>query len=212
MSDRNAKDEFKSDCYSAGERGWMEYGQRIRASLLLPVNRTLTQLRISPDAVTLVSGLFGFAFLPLWLMGQPLVALCCLLVHVLLDGLDGPLARYQETATSRGSFTDTFTDQIVVTVVVIAWMAGEKSLAAILAGSTYIFVYALVVAIAMVRNALDIPYSWLIRPRFFVFVAIAFDWAFSTSLTIWLLALCNLLLIVRTGSGFLKLRDRLPKE
>lgn len=200
----------KTDCYAAGERGWMEWGQRVRAVVLGPLLVLLTRLKVMPDGVTLVAGMIGLGFVPLWLTGHPDAALGCLLLHVLLDGLDGPLARYQQVASSRGSFTDTFADQLVVTGVTIAWMVKAPSGLHIAAGSAYIFLYALVVAMAMVRNALNVPYSWLVRPRFLVYVALLGDRWWETNWTLVVLAVCDVLLAIKSASGFVRLRGRLP--
>ncbi len=198
-----------NDCYSAGERGWMEYGQRLRAIWLQPTLATLTQLRITPDIITLLSGLIGVAFAPLWLSHYEGLALCCLVLHVALDGIDGPLARYQQVASPRGSFTDTFTDQIVVTFVAVAWMIHHANAWAISMGGTYIFLYTMVVAMAMVRNALAIPYTWLVRPRFFMFTALAIEWAGWPWISYVTIAICCALLLIKAFSGFVKLRAQL---
>ncbi len=168
--------ESKADCYSDGERAWMEYGQNLRAIALQPALRLASRWGVTADAITLASGICGALFFPLWLCNQPLAALVTLLLHVLLDGLDGPLARFQQVASPRGSFVDTFTDQIVVTLVMIAYLVHNPSSLSIALGSIYIFLYAIVVSMAMVRNALAVPYSWLVRPRFFVFAAIFLEW------------------------------------
>ena len=188
----------------------MEYGQQSRAYCLNPLLRVLDRCGVTPDAVTIASGMCGLAFVPLWLVQQSAAGLTCLLLHVLLDGLDGPLARHQETASPRGSFADTFTDQVVVTLVTVAWLIRSPSSLNIAFGGGYIFLYAMVVGMAMVRNALKVPYSWLVRPRFFVFVAIALEWLSEWPLTLLTLIICDLLLAIKCASGFLALRAKLP--
>ena len=207
MSDGQAT---TNDCYSAGERGWMEYGQRARARLLHPLLCGMTRVGINADSITALSGLAGIAFAPAWLANQRVIAVACLALHVLLDGLDGPCARFQGKASPRGSFTDTFTDQIVVTAVLVAWMIGWGNAWAIGLGSSVIFVYTLVVAMSMVRNALAVPYSWLVRPRFAIFAALAaesagLNWVMPPTMLV-----CCLLLAVKAGSGFYRLRQRIP--
>lgn len=199
----------KSDCYSAKEREWMEFGQQLRASWLSYLLVWLTRFGVTPDTVTLVAAMVGLAFVPLWLVERPGIALMLLLLHVLLDGLDGPLARYQRLASARGSFTDTFADQMVVTAVSVAWMIHSPSASHIAAGALYIFLYALVVAMAMVRNALAVPYSWLVRPRFFVYLSIAADCWLGRELALITFTLCDCLLAIKCVSGFLALRGRL---
>ncbi|MGB0578140.1 MAG: CDP-alcohol phosphatidyltransferase family protein [Limisphaerales bacterium] len=154
------------DCYSAGERGWMVRGQELRAVALGQLLRILSACKVTPDHLTSISLLFGLAFCPLFFASVPL-ALAALILHVLVDGLDGPLARHLGVASRRGSFTDTMADQIVVTATTITLM--KAGLTGTAAGGIYIFVYGIVVAFAMIRNAMAIPYSWLLRPRFFVY-------------------------------------------
>lgn len=96
-----------------------------------------------------------------------ILGLVLLLVHVLLDGIDGPLARSTGTASKKGSFTDTASDQIVVFAVMLALVSMNAAGAA--AAMVYVFSYTVVVGFAIIRNRLNIPYSWLIRPRFIVY-------------------------------------------
>ncbi|MEX2174264.1 MAG: CDP-alcohol phosphatidyltransferase family protein [Pirellulaceae bacterium] len=200
-----------ADCYSAGERRAMVWTQELRAKLLGPLLRLLARCGVLPDHITLISLLFGLAFCPLWLWpagpawARP-AALAALLLHVLLDGLDGPLARLLGTASRRGSFTDSLADQIVVTASTLALMAGPQPAVGIWAGGSYIFFYAMVVAFAMVRNALNVPYTWLVRPRFWVYAWIAVEYLLAPG---WMNAVLGVLaaaLAIKMVSGFVAIR------
>jgi phosphatidylglycerophosphate synthase len=196
----------KADCYSGGERAAMEWTQRIRGRLLAPLLRVLAALRVTPDHLTLASLLVGLTFCGLWFW-SPAVALGALLVHALLDGLDGPLARHLGVASPRGSFTDTLADQTVITATAITLMTDR--VIDVAAGGVYLSAYTAVVAIAMVRNAMEIPYSWLLRPRFLVYSWIlieAFVWPGTINSMLWLI---NTVLIWKLLTGFVHLRERL---
>jgi len=198
----------KGDCYSAGEREWMEYGQRLRGQLLSPVLSLMTQMRIRPDYLTLLSLFSGLCFAPLWYLDQNWSAVFALAMHVTLDGFDGPLARYQSVESPRGSFTDSFCDQLVVSTVIITLMTGTPPLS-VIAGSIFLVAYTAVLAIAMVRNSLNVPYSWLVRPRFLLFLAIPLQllqFSGSITLVVWV---SNLLLAVKLATGFYMIRKRL---
>jgi phosphatidylglycerophosphate synthase len=171
---------MKSDCYSSGERAAMSRWQELRAHWLGPVLRLLGSVGIRPDDLTLASLVIGLAFCPLWLWaGQPvwakIAALAALVIHLLLDGLDGPLARELKVDSRRGSFTDTLADQIVVTASTLTLMTGPTAPLSVWIGGSYLFVYALVVGFAMIRNSLGVPYSWVIRPRIGVYAWIAVE-------------------------------------
>ncbi len=201
----------KADCYSAGERRWMEYGQQLRARWLDPLLRLLDRWRVTPDHITIASLGFGILFVPLWYVQYPWIAWSALMLHVILDGVDGPLARFQKVDSQRGSFTDSFCDQVIVSVVTMAMMNDSTRIVDVWGGSLFILLYVGVLAMSMVRNALQVPYSWLVRPRFFLFAAIAVEllgWTHAVAWTIWI---SNFLLAIKTVSGFFKLRERLPK-
>jgi phosphatidylglycerophosphate synthase len=180
--------------------------QEGRARLFAPLLRWLTRLKVNANVLTGLSFVAGVGFAPVWFVNRP-AALCLLALHVLLDGLDGPLARFQGTASRRGSFTDTMSDQAVVTAVAITLMLDQ--VAAILPGGVYIFSYALVALFAMVRNALAIPYAWLVRPRFVVYAWIPVAiwlWPGSLDAVLWV---CNALLLIKALTGFYRIRARI---
>jgi phosphatidylglycerophosphate synthase len=200
----------KTDCYSDRERKGMEQYQTVKAILLRPVLNGLSSLNVTPDAVTMIAGGIGLAFIPFWLTNQFEVALVFLLVHVLLDGLDGALARHQNVASTRGSFTDTFVDQMVVTGVTIAWIVMAPTAANIVAGAMFVFLYVLVVALAMARNALSVPFRFLVRPRYFVYASLALDGLMATQGTFYVLLISDLLLASASVTGYWVLRQQLP--
>lgn len=184
----------------------MEATQRWRGRLFAPLLHLLTACRVTPTHLTLLSLLVGAGFAPLW-AHSAIAALVCLLGHVLLDGLDGPLARHQGVASRQGSFTDSMADQVVVTLVLLTLMHAE--VVTVVAGGLFLILYWVVLGFAMIRNALAIPYSWLVRPRFFVFAWIAIDhylWPGSLDTLLWI---CNVLLAIKSLTGFTHIREKL---
>lgn len=199
-------DELKGDCYSSGERAWMVYTQKLRGKWLLPLLLVLTRLGIRPDHLTLLSLCAGLAFCPLYATAFPL-ALFFLLLHVALDGLDGPLARHLGVASRSGSFTDTMSDQAVIAATTLTLMVYGAVDA--VAGALYISVYTVVVLFAIARNVLRAPYSWLFRPRFFVYGWIAVNrYLLPGSLNgvVWV---CVILLACKMLTGFIRIRKHL---
>ena len=200
--------EEKRDCYSAGERKLMQWSQQLREYCLRPLLVSLAACRIQPDHITLMSVLVGLAFCPLYFYSKG-AALAVLVLHVLLDGLDGPLARFTNVASPRGSFTDSLADQTVVVATTITVMTAPEHAISVVAGSGYIFVYTLVVVFAMVRNAMQIPYSWVVRPRFVVYIWLIVElyWLPTTlNAVIWI---CNCVLTWKVLTGFWKIRNRM---
>ncbi len=184
----------------------MQWGQRVRARLLSPLIAVLKSLGVTANMLTYLGVVVGLAAAPFLVMGKG-VGLALVAVHVALDGLDGPLARARGDASPRGSFTDTFADQTVIAATTAA-LAYDGTVG-VVAGFVYVFSYTLVVGFAMVRNALNIPYSWLVRPRFFVYAWIAVEWWLAPGVFDWLLWLFSALLLLKTATGFVAIRRRM---
>ena len=187
------------DCYCARERGTMLLWQRVRAWTLAPLLRALTGLDIRAGHLTFVSllaGLLAACLLPY--RAEP--ALWLLLAHVMIDGIDGPLARHQQASSPQGSANDTFCDQLVVTAMTTALIA-MGSLHSI-GGILFIASYLLVVIFAMIRNAQNDPYDWVVRPRFALYLAIPvafWGWPPVLEVVVWP---CNVLLVYLSATGF----------
>jgi phosphatidylglycerophosphate synthase len=196
----------RSDCYSAGERLSMERTQAIRAAMLRPVLILLTRWSIRADGITLASMVAGLAFVPLF-PRFPLLAILALAVHALLDGVDGCLARHQGLASPKGSFTDTLSDQCVLTGVMLS-IAHQSLLPGWLSG-LFLFAYTLVVTFAMVRNALEVPYHWLVRPRFAIYAAIPLQLWAGWAVIVPLVYVCTALLAIKAWTGFVAIRRAL---
>lgn len=197
----------KINCYSGGEGGFMEWSQRIRGGFLRALLEWLSARGVRAGHLTLLSLLAGLAFCPVFLWGWPAAAFGLLFAHVLLDGLDGPLARFRGSASNRGSFTDTMADQVVVTATTLTMIhAGHASA---WAGGSYVFFYTVVVGFSFVRNALAVPYSWLVRPRFLVFGWFVMEhalWPGSLDMVLWIM---TVLLAAKGLTGFVKIRKRI---
>jgi phosphatidylglycerophosphate synthase len=196
----------KADCYSGGERRWMEYTQHVRGEVLGPMLRGMARIGLRPDHLTVLSLLAGLAFCPLYFYSVPW-ALVALTLHVILDGLDGPLARHLGVASRSGSFTDSMADQTVIAATTLTLMyTGE---AGVFSGALYIVAYTVVVLFAMARNALNVPYSWLFRPRFLVYAWILVENYWLPGTLDWVLWACTVLLLGKTVSGFVRIRSRI---
>lgn len=197
----------KVTCYSEGEDGFMQKSQVLRGRLLHPLLKVLARMRVRPNQLTLLSLLAGLAFCPVFLTGSPLAAFGLLALHVLLDGLDGPLARFTGRASNQGSFTDTVADQVVVTFSTLTMIhAGH---AGAWPGGLYVFFYCVVVLFAMVRSALSVPYSWLFRPRFLIFLWFPVELYLWPGSLDWVLWAMSALLGLKMLTGFVQIRRRM---
>ena len=103
---------------------------------------------------------------------------------------------------------------IIVLLVLLAIIAlvrhfHIKNFHTIVPGTLYIVIYTVVVLFAMARNMLDVPYAWLIRPRFYVytwFLVETYWWPGTINYLLWA---CVAVLTVKLLTGFLRIRGRI---
>lgn len=188
----------------------MDSSQTRRHLLFLPLLKLFLKWGITPNHLTCLSFLCGLSFCFTyglnWYLAKP-IAFCLLGLHVLLDGIDGPLARLAGTAGNRGSFTDTTSDQLIVAFTTMTMI--HYGAIGVITGTLYLLFYTIVVVFAMIRSSLAIPYSWLIRPRLIVYAWFLIDlylWPESLNYLLWIFIV---LLGWKALTGFFKIRKKL---
>lgn len=86
-------------------------GRKKVAPMLKPVAAFLAKLRLTPTAVTVIGLAVTVTGAALIGSGRLVAGSITAGVGVLLDALDGPLARHLGTASERGAFLDTMSDR-----------------------------------------------------------------------------------------------------
>lgn len=166
--------------YSNTESTLLYTSQRVRQKLFKPVVILLNWMHVSPDILSFLSVLLGVGFLLTVNIGAPnqgisSVSLLFLFCSVLFDGLDGVLARSSNRATAKGSFTDMFCDQLVVTFT-CAGLVYQSIISPVLA-ILFTYAYASLAFFLFIHHLLEVSTQWIIRPSrmvFFVFIAFYF--------------------------------------
>ncbi|KTD14748.1 putative phosphatidoglycerophosphate synthase [Legionella gratiana] len=74
---------------------------------------------VTPNQITLLSGILGILVFPALVMHQELLAICLLLLSGYCDTLDGTLARFSQQTSNWGSILDIMIDRLVEFVVVL---------------------------------------------------------------------------------------------
>ncbi|MDA9983037.1 CDP-alcohol phosphatidyltransferase family protein, partial [Gammaproteobacteria bacterium] len=72
---------LKVTCYSEGEAGFMERSQTLRAHIINPLLKLLTQCQITPNQLTLLSLVVGLAFCLLFAWSSMTAAFIMLFLH-----------------------------------------------------------------------------------------------------------------------------------
>jgi archaetidylinositol phosphate synthase len=188
--------------------------QKFRAEKLGPVLKFLTGLGIKPNDVTNARlGLAVVAFLIF--PGSEVLASVMFLIAILLDMLDGSLARHQKSATDRGKFLDISVDHIIYVFLVLSLIRiGFESFT--LAYNIFIVGVAYVLA-TIVKNENDNS-DWIIKPYprlsylkvivvvpFFLLTFFNFDVVYTA------VALCNLLATILSVYYFIVFQSSFKK-
>ena len=192
--------------YSDVEELVLEPWQRMRQRFLSPIAFVLARLGISADMLSFASVVLGIGFF-LCVSFQFTVAFWLLIASLVCDSLDGVEARLTGTNTVRGSFTDVFCDQLVVTFTVagMAWKGLIHPALAVI----FVSVYTSLVMFLVLHRLLRVSSFGVVRPsRMLLYAAIALYFFFHIDLLNYLL-LVYLLTLPLVFLSFWRLRKAL---
>jgi phosphatidylglycerophosphate synthase len=120
------------DSYSTLERKLLAPARRLLLTIYAPLVWLLAALRVSPNAVSFSQVILGVAIIAL-MPAQPRLAFVLFVAALVLDGVDGALARATNRATPFGALFDQYCDHIRE-VTVVAGLALYGALNPFLAG------------------------------------------------------------------------------
>lgn len=130
----------------------------LRTKFFNPISKVLTFFHITPDILSYKGMLLMVAFI--FVAGHSLVFGFWLIVsRMLLDILDGPLARYQKTGSDRGKFVDVLMDQLGFAMFVFGII--KLGLITGLVGAIYLYLIALVTILMIIKNSFSRQSNWL---------------------------------------------------
>ena len=148
---------------------------KMRAKMFLPVSRLLMNLGITADMVSYFGFLIliGFIF---FIERNPALAVVFLILHVVIDAFDGPLAKLAKTAGDGGAFTDILCDHtgmvvVIGTLIYYGFVSG-------LYGAVYIYVYTIMIIFTIIRNRMKDSPNLVLRTKYYVYILYAV-WAFT---------------------------------
>lgn len=147
----------------ARQTGWEAGYKRITDLILNPLFYSLSRAGIQPSTITHVRLVLGLIGLTLLVTSQPLLGAFIFLFALILDSLDGGLARYQKKCSDRGTFLDRVADYTLYSASVIAM----HSLGEIESGSAIFNIYIMFSAVILsiiAKNEYK-PTDWIIKPQ-----------------------------------------------
>ncbi len=173
------------DTFLKHERPVQRWFAGVRLRVLRPILAPLDRLGATPNLLTTLSLLTALG-IPAGFAWSPWILVGAYGTHLLLDALDGTLARLQSRTTLRGSFLDTLADHthLVVTTLSLIWWDISHPFSTAL----YLTSYLLVVVLLVTGNArgqpVQLPVLRSMRWLEFLVVLTMFDLTPSTLLTL----------------------------
>jgi phosphatidylserine synthase len=123
------------DSYSSLERRFLAPVRRLGLGILRPIVLILARLGISPNAVSLSQVAIGFVIFVL-IRPAPRLAFVLMVLAIVIDGLDGALARHTAKSSRFGALVDQYADharEVLVVAGLAYWGALNGAWAALYA-------------------------------------------------------------------------------
>lgn len=194
--------------FAEQEQAGQERFQRIRDRLCGPIVRLLIACRINADIISLLSILqlipFGYLLLTAEQSSDVAIASLFVWLHVLLDALDGPIARTMGTAGPAGSFTDMCVDHCGM--LITACLLTEAGFIDGTAAVAYVSSYTLAVVFTIWLNVIGQPFRLVIRTKYLLYALVSAYGLFDVNLIGQAVVVFCVIHVFFSLAGFLKLR------
>lgn len=152
--------------FSDGEYVTQQKFKKIRDKVFGVFVGTFRMLHITPNVISIIGVLSLIAFV-YFATSSPIIAFAILVLHVVLDGLDGVLARATNAQSQGGAFLDMVCDHsgmVIVTTTLIFYSILNPVI-----GLIYVYLYTLLVVFITIRNLLKRPIKWAFRSKYILY-------------------------------------------
>jgi phosphatidylglycerophosphate synthase len=170
--------------FAESEQAGQERFQKIRDGLFGPLVRLLIRCRVTADLISLLSLLqlvpFGYLLLTAESAQQVGIASIFVWLHVILDALDGPIARATGTAGPAGAFTDMCVDHsgMMITTCILTATEFINPTAAV----AYVSSYTVSVAFTIWLNMIGHPFKLVVRTKYLLYALVTAYGLFDVNL------------------------------
>ena len=200
--------------FAENEQAGQERFQKIRDGLFGPLVRLLVRCRVTADLISLLSLLqlvpFGYLLLKAESPQQVGIASIFVWLHVILDALDGAVARSMGTAGSAGAFTDMCVDHSGMLITACILTAAE--LVSPTAAVAYVSSYTVAVAFTIWLNMIGQPFKLVIRTKYLLYGLVTGYGIFGVNLITQAVVVFCVIHVFFAIAGFCKLRKVLQKS
>jgi len=160
---------MKLNIFSKEEERYYHAFQKFRDHLLMPLCKILASWKVKPEYVSFL-GFFMIVPFVLFFPTNPWLSAIALFINVLLDCLDGPLARYTHTVTARGALIDLSCDYGSFCVVFVTLLVYRLTTA--YWALFYILMYGLMLYQVTYCRKKNIHFFPVIRSKYYLYLVL----------------------------------------
>ena len=131
-----------------------------------------------------------------------------MIINILLDGLDGPVARLGRYASDKGALSDILND--ITSMVVVALTAIHFGFAHETLGFAYVVTYIYMIVFIIARNVMEMPYKVVFKSKYWMFGFLLIKVHFGYDILNPFLLILTVYQMVMIGKGVVVLRRHLP--
>jgi phosphatidylglycerophosphate synthase len=201
--------ESKLHYFGASEEEYFHRAADKRTEFVRPLAMFFVQRNVRADSLTVASFLLlPFFFFPLFGLKNYLAAWAVLILSILLDGLDGPVARLGRYASDKGALSDIVNDitaMVIVGLTAIFFGFADPTLCAL-----YIATYLYMIVLLIARNVLEVPYRFVFKSKYYLFVFLLVKVHFGLDILNGFLLVMSVYQLVVSVVGIIVLRRHLP--
>jgi len=181
----------------------------IRDKIFYPLAFVLHKTGLNANKLSYF-GLFVLIGFIVYVKSNPVLAAIFLILHVVIDGVDGVLARSFQKESTQGELVDMICDHTGMFIVVLS--LGWRELIDSTIGLLYVYSYTILMVFIVIRHMLKIPIKLWFRSKFFLY-AIYLLWVFTEyNYMNKALLVFSILIIPSTLISFVKIKNKLRRR
>lgn len=186
------------------ERPYFRKMSRFRYDLFGVFLRPLARRGVKPNHITAASFVVILVGFPIFYGAERYgLAFAALGLHILLDGLDGPLAKVLgRKNTPHGALMDMSND--VTGIVIVIFTVSYFGPVPWILGTLYAVTYLYLTIFAVAQNLLDIRYAYVVKTKYTVYGLLVVWWLTGVNMVSPVVAIAGVYMGVSAFFGFVR--------
>jgi len=194
--------------FGYGEKDFFNNWAEARTRFFRPVCSYLHRYGITADHLTL-AGLYPmlFLFFPMFYLRLRIMGYFILGFHLLMDAIDGPMARFQGVQGNKGALLDMVDDLTGMGVVVITAVHFGYLFPFI--GMVYVFSYLYMIVLSVGQNLAGNPFRFVVKTKYPFYILFVLKASYGVDWLDPFAAIASIYMVIHSIYAFRMLRKKL---